>query len=326
MAQRLARWLWEPEVAGSNPAAPNFIMKTAYTVLEKNSFRTFILFFSYFALFSIFSLVLRILINNDYVFVFILLFALIYSFFSLILGTKISLHLFGAKEIKKEDMPEIYNLVENISIIAGLPKTPKVYIIDTNEMNAFAMGTHYSNYLVALTTGLIKKLDKKELEAVIAHEIAHIKNKDTRLMTIAVFLAGVLSIAAEIFLRVANSVSRNSRKGGSIAGILFLAGLIFIILSPLFATLIQLSISRKREFMADATSALLTRNPLALASALKKISQSSQEFFYNYPNYASIFIYNPFEKKKDLLSKIENIFATHPPVEERIKILREMVI
>jgi len=301
-------------------------MKTAYTVLEKNSFRTFILFFSYFALFSIFSLVLRILINNDYVFVFILLFALIYSFFSLILGTKISLHLFGAKEIKKEDMPEIYNLVENISIIAGLPKTPKVYIIDTNEMNAFAMGTHYSNYLVALTTGLIKKLDKKELEAVIAHEIAHIKNKDTRLMTIAVFLAGVLSIAAEIFLRVANSVSRNSRKGGSIAGILFLAGLIFIILSPLFATLIQLSISRKREFMADATSALLTRNPLALASALKKISQSSQEFFYNYPNYASIFIYNPFEKKKDLLSKIENIFATHPPVEERIKILREMVI
>jgi len=301
-------------------------MKTAYSVLEKNSFRTFILFFSYFALFFIFSLVLRILINDDYVFIFVLLFAVIYSFFSLALGTKISLYLFGAKEIKKEDMPEIYNLVENVSIIAGLPKTPKVYIIDTNEMNAFAMGTHYSNYLVALTTGLIKKLDKKELEAVIAHEIAHIKNKDTRLMTIAIFLGGVLSIAAEIFLRASGKVSSSSRKGGSIAAILFLAGILFIILSPIFATLIQLAISRKREFMADATSALLTRNPLALASALEKISKSSQEFFDDYPNYASIFIYNPFEKKKSLLSKIKNVFSTHPPVEERIKILREMVI
>jgi heat shock protein HtpX len=301
-------------------------MKTAYSVLEKNSFRTFILFFSYFALFFIFSLVLRILINDDYVFIFVLLFAVIYSFFSLALGTKISLYLFGAKEIKKEDMPEVYNLVENVSIIAGLPKTPKVYIIDTNEMNAFAMGTHYSNYLVALTTGLIKKLDKKELEAVIAHEIAHIKNKDTRLMTIAIFLGGVLSIAAEIFLRASGKVSRSSRKGGSIAAILFLAGILFIILSPIFATLIQLAISRKREFMADATSALLTRNPLALASALEKISKSSQEFFDDYPNYASVFIYNPFEKKKSLLSKIKNVFSTHPPVEERIKILREMVI
>jgi heat shock protein HtpX len=301
-------------------------MKTAYSVLEKNSFRTFILFFSYFALFFIFSLVLRILINDDYVFIFVLFFAVIYSFFSLALGTKISLYLFGAKEIKKEDMPEVYNLVENVSIIAGLPKTPKVYIIDTNEMNAFAMGTHYSNYLVALTTGLIKKLDKKELEAVIAHEIAHIKNKDTRLMTIAIFLGGVLSLAAEIFLRAAGKVSSSSRKGGGIAAILFLAGILFIILSPIFATLIQLAISRKREFMADATSALLTRNPLALASALEKISKSSQEFFGDYPNYASIFIYNPFEKKKSLLSKIKNVFSTHPPVEERIKILREMVI
>jgi heat shock protein HtpX len=301
-------------------------MKTAYSVLEKNSFRTFILFFSYFALFFIFSLVLRILINDNYVFIFVLLFAVIYSFFSLALGTKISLYLFDAKEIKKEDMPEIYNLVENVSIIAGLPKTPKVYIIDTNEMNAFAMGTHYSNYLVALTTGLIKKLDKKELEAVIAHEIAHIKNKDTRLMTIAIFLGGVLSIAAEIFLRASGKVSSSSRKGGSIAAILFLAGILFIVLSPIFATLIQLAISRKREFMADATSVLLTRNPLALASALAKISKSSQEFFDDYPNYASIFIYNPFEKKKGLLSKIKNVFSTHPPVEERIKILREMVI
>jgi len=296
-------------------------MRSAYTVLESNNFRTFLLFFFYFFLFLILALALRIIFNENIILVFIILFALIYSFLSIFFSTKISLYLLGAKELKKKDYPEVYNLVENISIIAGLPKTPKIYIIETNEMNAFAMGTHYFNYLIGLTSGIIKKLEKDELEAVIAHEIAHIKNKDTRLMTIAVFLSGVFSIISEIVLRVVGR-SDNSRN----SSILFLFVIIFVLLSPIFALLIQMAISRKREFMADATSALFTRNPLALASALTKISKSSHYFSQDHAAYASLFIFNPFEKSKELINKINNLFSTHPPVEERIKVLKEMVI
>ena len=325
MAQRFSALALGARGCGFESRRPEFYkMKSAYNILESNSFRTLILFFIYFFLFFLLAFSLRIIFNDDTVSIFIILFAIVYSFLSILFSKKISLYLLGAKKIEKKDLPEVYNLVENISIIAGLPKTPEVYIIETNEMNAFALGTHYSNYLIGLTRGIINKLNKHELEAVIAHEIAHIKNKDTRLMTIAVFLSGVFSIISEIVLRIIGN-SRNNRSGRG-GFILFLIVLIFILLSPIFATLVQLAISRKREYMADATSALLTRNPLALASALEKISTSPHHFSQNYPNFASLFIINPFEKSKKLLSKINNLFSTHPPVEERIKILKEMVL
>ena len=297
-------------------------MKTAYSVVAENNLRTGLLMMIFLGLVFGLGWIFSYLLENKGIFYGAVIFGVLINLLSLLWGDKIALVLAGAKEIKKEDLPEVYRLVENLAITAGLPKTPKVYIINTPALNAFATGKSPKNSVVALTTGIIEKLNKEELEGVIAHEISHIKNLDIRVMMMATILAGIIAIMADIFLRIIFSGDKNRERGNPL---FLLIGFILALLAPIFAQLITLAISRKREFMADASGALLTRNPEGLASALEKISASNIPLDTS-PATAHLFIVNPFRNKKGFISWLGNLFSTHPPVEERIKILRGMVI
>lgn len=210
---------------------------------------------------------------------------------------------------------ELFHIVENLSITAGLPM-PKIYIIEDLAPNAFATGRDKNHSAIAVTTGLRKMLDKNELEGVIAHELAHIGNRDTLLQTIVVVLVGLVTIVSDIFLRsqILGGRDRDSRAGG----IIMIVGIVFMILSPIIATIIQLAISRKREFLADASAGLMTRYPEGLASALRKISSYGNPMKKAHVATAHLFISNPFGNSKKGISRL---FMTHPPVEERIEAL-----
>ena len=229
---------------------------------------------------------------------------------------KIALALNHAKQIKKEDNPDLWNTVENLAITAGLPM-PKVYIIEDQAPNAFATGRNKEHAVVAVTTGILGILDKTELEGVIAHELSHIGNRDILLSTVVVVLVGFISIVAHIFMRSMffGRGRSNDREGG---GILMIIGIVLSILAPIFATLIQLAISRKREFLADASGALLTRYPEGLANALIKIGKYNQPMKYANEATAHLFIANPFGRAGKNLS---NLFNTHPPIEARVRAL-----
>jgi len=230
----------------------------------------------------------------------------------------------GAHEINRSDNPQLFTAVENLAITDGLPM-PKIYIIDDPAMNAFATGRDYQHAVVAITTGLLSKLNKTELQGVIAHELSHIKNYDTRLSTVVVIFVGLIAILADWFFRLGSWGRRDSRRDGS--GILALLGIVFIILSPLVAKLIQLALSRNREFLADSEGALLTRYPEGLASALEKIA--GQQVMIRRTNSAMnhLFIADPIKAAYggENGSWWSNLFATHPPTEERIKRLRSMI-
>jgi len=236
-------------------------------------------------------------------------------------GDKIALSSAGAREIKKEDNPYVYRMTENLCITAGTP-TPKVYIIDSPALNAFATGRDPQHASIALTTGIIQALQNEELEGVIAHELSHIKNFDIRLMTIVVVLVGSIAIISNWFFRAQYFMGgrrNNDRGGGQIAGIIMIVGFVLLMLSPVIAELIKLAISRKREYLADASGSLLTRYPEGLARALEKISQSNTPLQTASAATAHLFISNPFKGKSFL-----NMFSTHPPIEDRIKKLRGM--
>ena len=236
-------------------------------------------------------------------------------------GDKMALWSAGAKEIKKTDNPYVYNMVENLCITAGVP-APKVYIINDSSPNAFATGRDPKHASIALTTGIIDKLENEELEGVIAHELSHIKNYDIRLMTLVVVLVGIVSLLAHWFLRfnLMGGRSRNNKQG-SVGTILLIIGLVLMILSPIIAQLIKLAISRKREFLADASASLLTRYPEGLAKALEKISQNNQPLKKANGATAHLYIASPFGAKKNITSKL---FSTHPPIKERVNALRKM--
>jgi len=300
-------------------------MKTAYSVVSENNLRTVLLMSTFLGLVFGLGWVFSYFLENREIFYGAVIFGVLINLLSLLWGDKMILLLTGAKEIKKQDLPEVYRLVENLAITAGLPQTPKVYLINTPALNAFATGRSHKNSVVALTTGIIEKLNKEELEGVIAHEISHIKNFDIRVMMIATILAGIIAIMADIFLRMIFWGNRNREKGSALVLLSLLIVFLLALLAPIFAQLITLAISRKREFMADASGALLTRNPEGLASALEKISSSNIPLNTS-PSTAHLFIVNPFRNKKGFISWLGNLFSTHPPVEERIKILRGMVI
>lgn len=247
------------------------------------------------------------------------------GFTSYFAGDKIALLTTGAKAIIKEDNPYVYRLVENLCITAGLP-LPKIYIIEDPSPNAFATGRDPQHASLALTTGIIAMLKNEELEGVIAHELSHIKNYDIRLMMIVGVLLGVIVILSDFLLRgrfLFGGRSSNDRGGNSAQAVLLIVGIILAILSPFIAQLIHLAISRRREFLADASGALLTRYPDGLASALEKISTVNLPMKNASNGTAHLFIVNPFGKTKKFLS---NAFSTHPPIEERIKVLRGMTL
>jgi len=245
------------------------------------------------------------------------------SLFSYYKGDKVALWTAGAKEIRKQDNPYVYRMVENLCITAGLP-LPKIYIINDPAPNAFATGRDPKHASIALTTGIINMLENEELEGVIAHELSHIKNYDIRLMTIVIILVGIVALLANwlIRARLFGFNKNDDRDSGQIGAILMIAGLILAILSPLIAQLIQLAISRKREFLADANGALLTRYPEGLARALEKISSYKQPLKRASKATAHMYIINPFAGTKKFWAKA---FSTHPPVKERIKVLRNMI-
>lgn len=234
---------------------------------------------------------------------------------------KIILGMSRAQEIEKKDDPELFNVVENLSIGDGLPM-PRIYIIDDSAPNAFATGRDPQHAVVAITTGLRSKLTKLELEGVIAHELSHVKNFDTRLMAIVAVLVGVIAILADFFMRSMWFSGRRDRDNNG-QGIFLIIGIVLAILSPIIATLIQLAVSRKREFLADASGALLTRYPEGLASALEKIAKDKEPLEVANNGTAHLFIVNPF-KGKEVQHFFSGLFDTHPPIEERIRILRSM--
>lgn len=246
------------------------------------------------------------------------------SLFSYFGGDKVALAASGAKRIKKQDNPYVWNMVENLAITAGLPM-PKVYLIDDPAPNAFATGRSPKHASIAMTTGIVKKLENEELEGVIAHELAHIGNYDMRLMTIVVVLVGIVTLLADLFLRMAFwGGGGDSREGGQARLILMIVGFVLVLLSPIFAMLIQMAISRRREFLADATGALLTRYPEGLAKALEKIDHDHRPMRTANKATAHLFIENPFKDRKGATAWFAGLFNTHPPTDKRIKALREM--
>jgi heat shock protein HtpX len=251
-----------------------------------------------------------------------LIFSGFMSFGSYYYSDKLVLAMSNAKQIKKADNPTLFRIVENLSIASGVPM-PKVYIIDDSAPNAFATGRDPQHAVVAATTGILEKLNKTELEGVIAHELSHVKNYDIRVMSIVVVLVGIVTLMADFFMRSLWYRDRNDRENNSAQGVFLIIGIVLALLSPFIATLIQLAVSRKREFLADASGALLTRYPEGLASALEKISSDREPLEVANNATAHLFIVNPF-KGKDAASWFASLFNTHPPIEERIKILRSM--
>ncbi|MFH1749341.1 MAG: zinc metalloprotease HtpX [bacterium] len=252
-----------------------------------------------------------------YLAVFISIFQAWISYFY---SDKIALAVSGAREVKRQEALDLYRIIENLTITAGLPK-PKIYIMNDPSLNAFATGRDPDHSAIAVTSGLLEKLDKSELQGVIAHEMSHIKNYDIRVMTIVVVLVGAIALASNFFLRsLWWGRGGRGKDGGQLGVILMIAGIVLAILAPLIAQLIQLAISRKREYLADASGALLTRYPEGLASALEKIQNNSTPMKRANRATAHLFIANPFSAKK-----ISGLFATHPPIQDRIEKLREMI-
>jgi heat shock protein HtpX len=235
---------------------------------------------------------------------------------------KIVLATTGAKLIQKKDHPELFRIVENLTIGDGLPM-PRIYIINDQSANALATGRDPDHAVVAVTTGLLELLDKAEVEGVIAHELSHVKNYDIRLMSIVAILVGFIAILSNLFTNQLWYGGDRDDKGGRTQAIFLIIGIALAILSPFAATLIQLAVSRKREFLADASGALLTRYPEGLASALEKLSKDPKGLKTASNATAHMFIVNPF-KGKQAKQWFASLFETHPPAEERIKVLRSM--
>lgn len=248
-------------------------------------------------------------------------FALLMNVFSYWFSDKLVLSMTGARQIELKDHPELFRIVENLSITAGLPM-PKLYIVEDPAPNAFATGRNPKHAVVAVTTGLLSILDKTELEGVIAHELSHIGNRDMLVMTVAVVLAGFVAIIADMFLRASmfGGGDRDNRAGA----ILMVVALVGAILAPIAAQLIKLAISRRREFLADASGALLTRYPEGLASALEKISRAGIPMQRKSHATAHLFIADPYggEGKRTMGQRIGGLFQTHPNVQDRVAALR----
>jgi heat shock protein HtpX len=297
-------------------------MATLYTQQSKNIQKTWLLVGVFLAVILGLGYFLSVYYNNPGILVFAFIFSLVMNIASFWFSDKIALASARAVPADEKEFLELHRIVENLAITAGLPK-PRVYIIPDMSPNAFATGRNKEHAAVAVTTGLLQILDRNELEGVIAHELAHIGNRDILLQSMVVVLVGFVSLLANIFLRSmawGGGGNNDDRKGGSI---LALVGIVLLILSPIIAQLIQLAISRKREFLADATGALLTRYPEGLASALQKISSVGIPMKNASDATAHMYISNPFGGS---INGLHKLFMTHPPVQDRIKALIGMNI
>lgn len=299
-------------------------MATIYTQAESNIRKTWLYLTLFLVLVIGLGWLISYLLQTQLILWMAVVLAILMNFFAYWYSDKIVLAMSRAREIKKQDNPELYRIVENLSITAGLP-TPRIYIIDEAQPNAFATGRDPKHGVVAVTRGLLEKLERTELEGVLAHELSHIGNRDILLSSLVVVLVGVVVIITDFFFRLAFWGRIGDRGNRGVHSYLILFALILAILAPLFANLIKLAISRKREFLADASGALLTRYPEGLARALEKISQSTQSLKVANDATAHLYIVSPF-RGKERTAWLHRLFMTHPPVEERIKALRGMKI
>ena len=301
-------------------------VNTAWDHVSGNVFKTWLIMF----LFSLFTVVVVYLIAQGFgygeigglgIVGFALIMAGIMNFVSFFWSDKIVLTISRAKPISEKDNKEVYRIVENLCIAAGLP-TPKIYLIEDSAPNAFATGRDPKHAAIAFTTGMLEKLNKQELEGVTAHELSHVGNRDTLLMAVVSVLVGTIATLADFFMRslwFGGHGDRDSKNNQ----IFMILALVTAIVAPIVATLIQLAVSRRREFLADASGVLLTRHPSGLASALAKISGDKEPLEVANRGTAHLYIVNPL-KGRAVAGFMANLFNTHPPIEARIKALHEM--
>lgn len=308
-------------------------VNTAWDRVSQNIFKTWLIMF----LFSLFTVLVVYVLARGLGFGEIgglgivgiaLIAAGIMNLTSYFYSDKIVLGISRAKQIQKTDNPTLFRLVENLCLAAGLPM-PKVYIIDDSAPNAFATGRDPKHAAVAFTTGILQKLNKAELEGVVAHELSHVGNRDTLVMAVVSVLVGTVALLSDWFLRAMWYGGRHNDRDRS-SGIFAILAIIAAILAPIVASLIQLAVSRRREFLADASGVLLTRYPEGLASALVKISSDREPLEVANRGTAHLYIVNPLKglpagrQGKQIISMFAGLFNTHPPIEERVRILRSM--
>lgn len=294
-----------------------------YEEIASNKRKSYLLFFLFFIILAALGAVLGLYFNSVYFgAILAMVVSVIYILISYYSGDKMILAVSRAKPVEKKDYPHLYNTVEGLAIAAGTPM-PKIYVIDDTAINAFATGRDPKHASITVTKGAVQKLDRQELEGVIGHEMSHVKNFDIRMMMLTAVLIGLTVLLSDIILRsfIYGRRDRN-REGGNIAIIFILIGIVLAILAPLIAKVIQLAISRKREYLADADGALLTRYPQGLADALKKI-KNDKDPLVDSANKATAHLYiaNPL---RNIKGTFNSLFSTHPPIDERIKRLEEM--
>lgn len=297
-------------------------MATLYTEQTNNIFRTYLLMSAFLVFVIAICYAVALYFNNPAILFIGAVMAMLTSIGSYWWSDKIVLSMTNAHEISKSEAPELYNIVENLAITAGLPM-PKVYIVDDPAPNAFATGRNPEHAVVAATTGLLSVLNRTELEGVMAHELSHIGNRDMLVSTVAVVLAGFVAIVADFLTRSLMFGGNDNNRDRH--PLFLILGIVGIILAPLAAKLIQLAVSRKREFLADASGALLTRYPEGLASALEKINAYARPMQRASHATAHLFIADPFQEEEGgIMNKLSQLFQTHPPAQERIKRLRDL--
>ena len=294
-------------------------MPNLYTHQTENIAKTWVLMFVFAVVTIGVGWAISFYFNSSAILYVAVAFALFMNVSSYWFSDKIVVSMAGAKPALDSEYPELHNIVENLAITAGLPK-PKIYIINDAAPNAFATGRNKEHAVVAVTTGLLQMLDRTELEGVLAHELSHIGNRDMLVSTVAVVLVGFVTIISDIFLRTTMFGGQGSRDNDNRNPALMIIAVAFLILAPIAATLIQLAVSRKREYLADASGALLTRYPEGLANALRKIGSYAAPMRRANNATAHLYISNPFGAKA-AMSGISKLFMTHPPIADRIKAL-----
>lgn len=304
------------------------IKEHLYEQISKNKRSTFFLLTLITAIFVVVGYFLGATYGSQYIgIIFAFSVSLIMALISYFGGDSIVLTLMHAKEADSDTHPKLHNVVEEMSIASGLPM-PKIYVIDSDASNAFATGRNPHHASVAVTTGLIENLNRNELQAVVGHEMAHIRNYDTLYAVLMGVMVGAIVILCDSFWRMMRwgGIRRlgRGRSGGAALGIILIIAIILAILAPIFAKIIQFAMSRRREYLADAGSAELTRNPEALASALEKIASDPDPLDIQNRGVQHLFIINPINTYSGSVNWVTNLFSTHPPIRERVRILREM--
>jgi heat shock protein HtpX len=302
-------------------------MQTMFEQVRGNKNRSILLMFFFIVVVGLLGAFVGIIWGNTYIGLsFSVIISIIYSVLSYYSGDQLILKMTGARPVTKGEYPYLYNTIEGLALSAGVP-TPKAYVIDDSALNAFATGRDPKHASITVTTGLLKVMNRQELEGVIAHEMSHVKNYDIRFMMLTTVLVGLVTLLSDFILRSMWYGRGGGRRdeggrGGQAQILLLLVGFLFALLAPFIGQLIRLAISRQREYLADANAAVLTRYPPGLASALEKIRKDPDPLVDNANKAtAHLFISTPF---RDETGFVVNLFSTHPPIAERIKRLREM--